>query len=118
MSWDAEFSNMTKTVIRWEAWYEDRALGVRGYRPARSVNVFVGPSAALMNGVYQEGLPRQLIVMPPYDAAGSPITRVSARDRITLPSDSALDDPLIPPIKSADPAFDENGVLHHFEVLA
>lgn len=118
MSWDPELTAQCTIPISWEQWFEDRALGVRGHRIARTVNVFIGPSASAANGVYQENLPRQLIIFPPFDASGSPIDRVSARDKITLPSDRGSDVPLSPPIKDAHPVFDELGSLHHFEVNA
>jgi hypothetical protein len=116
MTWDPELTPQCTIPVLWEAFYEDRTMGARGYLAPRVVNVFIGPSPSVATGVYQEGMPRRLVIFPPFDAAGAPITSVSARDRLTLPG--PLDQPLLSPIKHADPVFDETGSLHHFEVFA
>ena len=118
MTWDPELNAMCTIPITWTAWNDDRALGVRGYKIPRTVLCFIGPSASAANGVYAENLPRQLVIMPPFDANGAPITTVSARDKITLPSGYGFDEPLSPPIRDAHAVFDERGSLHHFEVNA
>ncbi len=116
MTWDPELNTMCRTPVQWEAWFEDRALGVRGFKAPRIVNCFVGPSAAVETGIYQEGMARRLLIIPPFDANGSPITSMSVRDRITLPL--PMDEPRLSPLKQADPVFDENGDVHHFEIRA
>jgi hypothetical protein len=114
--WDPELNAQCTIPVLWEAWYEDRSMGVRGYLVPRSVNAFVGPSPSVETGIYQEGMSRRLVIFPPFDAAGAPITSVSARDRLTL--SGPMDEPLVSPIKHADPVFDETGSLHHFEIHA
>jgi hypothetical protein len=116
MTWDPELTPQCTIPVVWEAFYEDREMGARGYRAPRTVNVFIGPSPSVITGVFQEGMARRLVIVPPFDADGVPITAMSARDRLTLPG--PMDEPHASPIKHADPVFDEMGSLHHFEVYA
>lgn len=115
--WDPELTVQCRVPIVWEAFASSPGMGEREYADPRVVLVFVGPSQAIESGVYQEGMPRRLIIVPPFDADGVPIERMTSRDRITLAA--PFDDPTAPtPIKTANPVLDENGVLHHFEVYA
>lgn len=115
MTWDPELDVMCQIPIQWEAWFEDRPKGTRGYRTARTVKVFSGPAAPAAQGVFQEQVGRRLLIIPPYDATGAPISAITERDRFTWPEGFA--EPRTPAVKSAEPIFDERGSLHHFEVI-
>ncbi len=109
---------MCTTPVAWERWIADAPKGSRQYAIPRTVLCFVGPASSAGTVVYQEPLPRNLILIPPHDVNGSAIAAVTSRDRITLPDGYGFGEPLTPPIRDAHPVFDENGALDHFEVTA
>jgi hypothetical protein len=109
---------MCTTPVTWERWIADAPKGTRQYAIPRTVMCFVAPASSSANVVFQEPFPRNTILMPTHDAAGSPIAAVTSRDRVTLPDGYGFGEPLAPPIRDAHPVFDENGLLDHFEVTA
>lgn len=115
---NAAIEAMCVFPVQWERWIADGPKGTRQYAIARTVMAFVAPAASSANGVYQDPLPRNAILFPPHDAAGSPIAAITSRDRLTLPAGYGFSEPLAPPIRDAHAVFDENGQLDHFEVTA